>query len=74
MTIDLSQATEVGENIKATIVTEGGKKLLVLIMETGKDIGPSSSGKMTGVASTGGFQRLPDGLTGNVYVGRKVGR
>ena len=74
MNVDLTQALEVGDNLKAVIVTEAGKKLLVLVADTSRDIGASSSGKMNGVASSGGFQRFPDGMTGNVYIGRKVGR
>jgi len=68
LTIDLSKAVPAGENLLAVQVGD----LLVLVTDTTKDIGPSSSGKMAGIASTGGFQALPGGLKGNVYVGRKA--
>ncbi len=59
---------EVGENIKAT--KQGN--LLVLVIDTSVEIGESSSGKMMGNASTGGFTALPGNLKGNIYVGRKL--
>lgn len=67
ITINTDQLSEVGENLKAILVD--GK--LVLITEVDKSIGPSSSGKMDGVCSTGGFAPLPGGLKGNVYIGKK---
>jgi hypothetical protein len=66
LTIDTSKATFVGEGLKAILVGD----TLVLLVDTKHDIGPSKSGKMEGVASTGGFAKLPAGLKGNVYVGR----
>jgi|WetSurMetagenome_2_1015567.scaffolds.fasta_scaffold174571_3 hypothetical protein len=37
------------------------------------DIGLSSSGKMTGIASTGDFAALPGGMKVNIYIGEKIG-
>ena len=68
ITIDTNSLSEVGENIKA-VVTDGQ---LVLVINTKENIGPSSSGKMIGVGSTGGFAVLPGGLKGNIYVGKKA--
>ena len=59
---------EVGENVKAT--KQGS--LLVIVIDTSVEIGPSSSGKMMGYGSTGGFSALPGNLKGNIYVGRKI--
>ena len=58
----------VGDNIKA--IKQGD--LLILVVDTKTEIGESSSGKMMGNASTGGFTSLPGGLKGNVYIGRKL--
>ena len=33
--------------------------------------GPSSSGKMAGVANSSGFKEFPGDLIGNLYIGRK---
>ncbi len=66
LTINLDQAQQVGRNLRAM---QNGD-LLILVIDTTKTIGPSSTGKMTGVGSTGGFQNLINGLRGNVYVGR----
>jgi hypothetical protein len=67
LTINTDQMREVGDNVLATV--QDGK--LILVMDTSVDLGPSSSGKMTGIASTGGFQGFPGGLKGNVYIGKK---
>ncbi len=66
ITVDTAKATPVGENIQAIIVGEN----LVLVINTKTDLGPSKSGKMDGVASTGGFQKFPAGLKGNIYIGK----
>ncbi len=58
----------VGENIQA-IFQDG---LLILVIDTSKTIGVSTSGKMMGIASTGGFQALPGGFKANMYIGKKV--
>ncbi len=58
---------EVGENVRATKVGSA----LVIVIDTTQEIGLSSTGKMMGLGSTGGFQALPGGLKGNIYVGRK---
>jgi hypothetical protein len=67
ITVDLSHAELVGNNVKALEV--GGR--LVLVIDTRQEIGLSSSGKMMGIASTGGFTLLPQGLKGNIYIGKK---
>ena len=58
----------VGDNIKASLVDNQ----LVLVIDITKNIGPSSSGKMIGYGSTGGFASLPGGFKGNVYIGKKA--
>ncbi len=68
ITINPDTMQEVGENVRAT--KQGN--LLVLVIDTTNEIGLSSTGKMMGLGSTGGFQALPGGLKGNVYVGKKV--
>lgn len=69
ITIDTEKMAEVGidANVKVTIVGTN----LVLVIDTTKDLGLSSTGKMRAVANTGGFQTLPNGLKGNVYIGKK---
>lgn len=68
ITIDPDQMEEIGKNILAGMIGD----ILVLAIDTGREIGPSSSGKMMGVASTEGFAKLPNNLRGNIYIGRKV--
>ncbi len=68
ITVNTDTMQEVGDNVKAT--RQGN--LLVMVIDTTQEIGPSSTGKMVGLGSTGGFQALPGGLKGNIYVGRKV--
>jgi hypothetical protein len=65
--INTNEMRQVGDNLMAAI--QDGK--LILVADLNEDLGPSSSGKMTGVASTGGFQAFPSGLKGNVYIGKK---
>jgi hypothetical protein len=66
--INTSALQDVGDNVKA--VQQGS--LLVIVIDTTHDIGVSSTGKMIGKGSTGGFASLPGNLKGNIYVGRKV--
>lgn len=68
ITINTDTMQEVGENIKA--VKQGN--LLIMVIDASSEIGPSSSGKMMGLASSGGFTALPGNLKGNIYVGRKL--
>lgn len=68
MEINIENLSEIGENIKATL--QDGK--LIIVIDTTKTIGPSKSGLMMGVGSTGGFTPLPGNLKGNIYVGRKA--
>ena len=67
ITVNEEQLIEVGSNIKA--VQQGN--LLILVIDTREDLGPSSTGKMIGVGSTGGFTRFPGNMSGNIYIGRK---
>jgi hypothetical protein len=48
-------------------------QLILVIDLAAPDLGLSSTGKTLGVASTHGFKPfLREGLTGNIYIGRKV--
>jgi hypothetical protein len=68
ITINVEQMERIGENIKAT--QQDSK--LILVIDLSINLGPSSTGKMNGVASTGGFSSMPGGLRGNIYIGKKV--
>lgn len=68
ITVNPEAMQEVGDNVRAA--KQGN--LLVIVIDTAQEIGPSSSGKMMGLGSTGGFQALPGGLKGNIYVGKKA--
>lgn len=67
MNIDTEKAERAGENVN--FIRQDGK--LILIIDEGQEIGPSSSGKMMGVASTGGFTAVPGGMKLNLYLGKK---
>ena len=43
---------------------------VILRIKADQEIGPSTSGKMMGVASTGGFIWLPNGQKLNLYLGK----
>jgi len=66
MNIDISKAERIGENV--SYLKQEGK--IFLVIDENVDIGPSSSGKMTGIASTGGFTKF-SGLSLNLYLGKK---
>lgn len=66
--IDINNATQICSGLRA--IVDGTK--LILIVDMKNDVGHSHSGKMRGVVSTGGFTNLPDGLRGNIYIGRKA--
>ncbi len=51
LTVNLETLSEVGQNVMAGIVDSR----LVLVIDPKVNLGPSSSGKMTGVANTSGF-------------------
>lgn len=68
MTVDLSKSIDVGENIHAVKV-DG---LLILVIDPSREIGLSKSGKMMGVASSGGFTKVLGDLSLNLYVGKKA--
>jgi len=71
--IDTKELRDVGENVKVTQVMN---KLYIEI-DLEKTIGASSSGKMTGIGSTGGFVSLPvessrgKKIKMNLYMGDK---
>jgi hypothetical protein len=67
--IDLSNLSVLSQNLSATV--QDGK--LILVIDLSKSIGLSSSGKMIGIASTGGFQAVPGTPAKiNLYVGKKA--
>lgn len=70
--INVTDLVNIGveSNIRGAIVDN---KLILVIDLAAPDLGLSSTGKTLGVASTHGFTKfLRDGLTGNIYIGRKV--
>jgi hypothetical protein len=70
ITVDEKNLTSVGDNIKVAKVE--GK--LVVVIDLGEEIGLSSTGKMMGIASSGGFTQIPvDGfkIKMNLYLGKK---
>lgn len=68
VTLDLAGGREIGENV--LVLREAGK--LIIVVDESKTIGLSSSGKMMGVASTGGFTAAGGELKINLYIGKKV--
>lgn len=66
--INTESMTEVGENI---LTTKQGN-LLIMVVDTTQEIGLSSTGKMMGIGSSGGFTGFPGGLKGNVFIGKKA--
>ena len=70
--VNMSELEEVGDetNIKATLV---GNQL-VMVIDTKRSFGLSSTGKMDTVAISHGFKSFPGKLQGNIYLGRKVVR
>ncbi len=72
MTVDLSTLTEIGDNVKVGVIQEGGRQLLVFVVDPAKDLGPSSTGKMRMVASTHGWTLAPAGLKANVMLGKRT--
>jgi len=69
MEVIIDRLIEAGDNIKAGMIGP----LMVIVIDTEQEIGLSSTGKMMGVASTGGFIKLPGGLKGNIYIGKSSG-
>ena len=67
VTVETEKMKEIGSNIK--IINQGN--LLILVIDTTKEIGVSSTGKMMGVASTGGFTLVPGEMKLNLYLGKK---
>ncbi len=71
ITVDEKNLTSVGENIKVAKVE--GK--LIVVIDLNEEIGLSSTGKMMGIASSGGFTMLPIDSTKvkmNLYLGKKA--
>ena len=68
---DLEVVNGKKSNIKAGEVTDAGKTYIVIVIDPSVNLGPSSSGKMTGVANSSGFKEFPGDLIGNLYIGRK---
>jgi hypothetical protein len=70
ITIDETKATKIGNNLREVMQADG---TLILIIDTTKTFGPSESGKMMGIASTGGFVSVEEnGLKLNLYLGSKI--
>lgn len=69
ITIDENNLSEIGENIEG--VVKDGK--LVMVIDLTEEIGESQSGKMMGIASTGGFVGIPGSKAKmNLYIGKKI--
>lgn len=68
--VDLEKAKSIGDNIH--VVEVDG--MLVLIVNPAETIGESNSGKMMGIASTGGFTKIPGDLhlKINMYIGKRI--
>jgi hypothetical protein len=69
ITIDPEKAQE--WVIDSNVLVARVDQFLVLVVDTSKDLGESSSKKMRSIASTNGFQNLPGGLRGQIFIGRK---
>lgn len=70
---DLEPVNVKSSNVKAAEVKdEAGKAYIVIVIDPTKDLGLSSTGKMRGVANSGGFKELPGDLVGNIYVGKRA--
>lgn len=67
ITIDVTKAETIGDNLKA--ITING--YVIFIAKANQSIGPSKSGKMDGIASTGGFAKIAGGMSVNLYLGKK---
>ena len=59
-------ATAIGDNVQYE--EKDGK--IILTIDPKVDLGLSSTGKMRGVANTGGFTKLPNGMKLNLYLGK----
>jgi hypothetical protein len=66
--IETTTMREIGQNILAS--EQDG--MLILVIDTSKEMGLSSTGKMMGIASTSGFIPMPGGLKGNLWLGKKA--
>ena len=68
LVVDTGQLAEIGDNVKAIMI---GTRLVVVI-DLEMSLGPSSSGKMTMVATTHGFVPCANGtMSMNMNIGRR---
>lgn len=68
ITIDTDKLHEIGFDTNISATREG--KLLILVIDTENNLGPSSSGKMNMVATTHGFVSV-FGIALNLNAGKK---
>ncbi len=68
--VNTNQMSEVGGGSNVLAAQVDGH--LILVIDLSKDLGLSSTGKMRAIGNTGGFQPLPGGLRGNIYIGKKA--
>lgn len=68
ITISMDETVKAGNNVQGLL--QG--RYLILVIDTTVEIGPSASGKMIGIASTEGFQRMPGDYRGNFYLGKRA--
>jgi hypothetical protein len=69
ITFDETDTAELSDNLEG--IVKGNK--LILVIDLAQTIGESSSGKMMGIASTGGFIAVPGTKAKmNLYIGTKI--
>jgi len=68
LTINEAEATKIGQNLRYLQLGD----TLVLLVDTSKTVGESKSGKMMGIASTGGFVYVEGDMKLNMYLGKKL--
>jgi hypothetical protein len=69
ITFDEIETAELADNLES--VVKGNK--LILVIDLAETIGESSTGKMMGIASTGGFISVPGTKAKmNLYIGKKI--
>ena len=68
ITIDTKDLSKIGSNIE--MVQQGN--LLILVIDTSKELGMSKSGASMAIASTEGMMKLPEKKMLNVWYGRKL--
>jgi hypothetical protein len=71
ITIKEDELSEIGENVMSTV--DKASNCLVLVIDLAREIGESSSGKMMGIGSSGGFITVPGTKAKmNLYIGKKT--